>query len=229
MPPSAGSGARALRELAQHRALQLNRHIGVLRFDDEAGEAAILGDEVELVREAVRLPVERRVGRDADAITLAVEIDVARQRRRRLEVDRDVLEPEFLAAHRAQHQLQLRQPLVGEPEIGLGVDLRAGQTRQRTGSAAGDEDLGVGEPEVGAALDVKLLAGGQVVDRPGSVLSRSGQPRNRAAPSERSRCTDVGYAVIISILKMGLPRGTRGGRRRENSTTPFIGDSCRQR
>ena len=79
-----------------------------LASSEQAGEAPVPGDEVVLVAEAVRLPVERRLHREADAVALAVEDDVARERRRLVVVERDVLEAELVLAAGLQDGLQSR-------------------------------------------------------------------------------------------------------------------------
>src|SRR5439155_9507401 len=92
-------GAR-VRELLPELAVELHAHIGVLRLHDEAREAAALHEQVVLVAEAVRLPVERRVHPERRWIPDAVEDHVALQPGRALVLDRDVLQAEMMAARR---------------------------------------------------------------------------------------------------------------------------------
>ena len=171
----------------------------------EADEAPVLDDEVELVAELVGLPVERRVHRQAEAVADAVEHDVLGQRRGLREADRDVLEPELVAPGRTQLKIQDREALIGQAEVALGVDLRAGNAEL----LARHDDVGGGEPEPGARFDVVALAGGRVVQRAGLVLRRgrrgaAEQQRGSDSPTVKTMTGCIHLAAHIGVFAIGL-------------------------
>src|SRR5262249_45370591 len=164
-------------------------------LEDEAAEPAIASEEVVLVAEAIRLPVERRVDRQPEGVADAVERDALLEGRARIELDGNVLKAELVRGSRTKHHLELGEALVDEPEIALRVDLCSGNARERARSRAGDEDVRARIPEARADFDVEALTGGGVVQRARPVLGRGGRgegQHQRGGQSEPNVQTDRG-------------------------------------
>ena len=163
-------------ELVDERRREIDLHVGVLRFDDQAAEAAVPRDEIELVREARRLPVERRVHRQTEPVPLPVEDDVPGDGRAAVVLDRHVVQAELVRARRPQDQLEIGQLLVGRhAEIALGVDRASRDAGERSGSATCDGHVGRRKPETDGAFDVIRLARRGIVDGARFVLGVSGR------------------------------------------------------
>ena len=93
--------------------------------------------------------------------------------------------PEFVAARRAQLSCSFGSRLSVSPRSRLGVDLRAGQARQRAVPPLATRMSAVGNQKSAPRLDVELLAGGRVVERPRLVLRR----RRRGEAEQRGVST----------------------------------------
>src|SRR4051812_36410634 len=161
-PADRGDGRLRVRELLRELAVELDLHVGVLCLNDEPAEAAVLDDEVVLVAETIRLPVEQRVDRRVQRVADPVEDDVAVEPRAALEVDRDVLEAKVVAARRTQLHVERRKVLIGNAEVPLQID-RGPLDPERL---AGDRHVRRRTPHAGVRLDVKQFARGGVVERP---------------------------------------------------------------
>ena len=142
--------------------------MGVLGLGDDAEEAAVAVDEVVLVAEAPRVPLELALDGCADRVDVAVEDDRPLQHGVDLVLDRDVLDAELVLARRAEHEPEVPERLLEGLEILLQVDVAAGDAEL----LAREDDLGRGIPDAEGDLDVVLLADGRVRLGKSRVLSR---------------------------------------------------------
>ena len=87
-----------------------------------------------------------------------VEHDIGCQRADGIVGDRCVFEPELVLLRRPEHDPELLEPGLLDPEIAHEIDFRPDDAERFTA----DDDLGVGIPEEPADLDVIVLAGGDI-------------------------------------------------------------------
>ena len=200
MTPMAGIGARALANSVARTFDSVRFDLRVLRLEHHADEPAVAVDEVPLVAESVRLPLQVRLDGERHREPDAVEHDVRGERPDGLVGDGRVLEAELVLRRGAQDELELPESRLLDPEVAHEINPRSGDAGQRL---AGDGDIGRRAPEVSADLDVIGLAGGPIGGAPDCARAgAAGRPKSRQS-------TDiVATRVRMFSSRPGLDKGT---------------------
>ena len=184
----AGMGAWAWANSVVAGFRQRRSHVRVFRFEHEAGKPAVVVEKVVLVTEAVRCPRQSGVHGHPDVIGLAVERDLPREDVFLIVGDGNVLEEELLLLRRTQHDVKLGEALIGEAQILLEVDRRAGDAQR----LARDGHVRRRMPVPDRAFDMVRLAGGRIAEGAFRVLGVSRGRRQRERRHQKSVQADSG-------------------------------------
>ncbi len=193
----AGIGARACVNSTPARSgdarAQRRRDVGVFRVQHQTRESAVLVHEVPLVPEAERVPLQIRRHRQAHGVALSVEDERRLDRGRGLVVHGRVLEAELVLLRGPQHEPQLLEVGLRDPERVDEVDLVAEDPER----LAREDDIGSRIPDGAGNFDVIRLASGGVGSRPARFA-----PGGRAAASAASRQR---LTVLQARVRMCVP------------------------